>query len=276
MTLLPTKLSTTLDFIRFEGIRNLKRPKLMLWMLLELKPASLFVSAIDTLLRPKTPVAKALSERRRVYLRELMHDIFGIFLDGEVPTDLLSGDYTQIPGFFKGVTEAIDAGATIGDFSLFLVLRNRVAHVTAFEPNPSSFKYLVRNIQSNGCVTSVTPINHGVSDKSGEEVFSTRQEYFVPRNHGPSQQTAVECVRIDDLHFPSPLDLIKIDVEGSEDKALKGAVQTLRRFKPRLIIEVHTQEKMMRVMSVLLPLGYQLAHEKINQVNPRVSVLYLR
>jgi FkbM family methyltransferase len=37
------------------------------------------------------------------------------------------------------------------------------------------------------------------------------------------------------------VDLIKIDIEGEEYNALKGATKTIKRFKPKIIIEIHSK-----------------------------------
>jgi FkbM family methyltransferase len=269
------KILSTLDFVRFETMRNVGRPLLILWMLLSIKPTSLLIPAVEKVARPATPVATIVSERRRRYLSALMYEKFGISILGDVPTDLLAGDYTQVPFFFRGVTEAIDIGATVGDFSLFLVKVNHVRHVTAFEPNPNSYPFLVSNIGLNGCSAQITPSNNAVSDLTGEDMFSVSRAYLVPRKEGPSRKIRVACIRIDDHFGTDKIDLIKVDVEGSEDRVLRGAIATLRKSKPRLIIEVHSHQKRNSVLSILNPLGYRLVFEKVNQKIPAVSVLYL-
>ena len=55
--------------------------------------------------------------------------------------------------------------------------------------------------------------------------------------------------------------VVKIDVEGFEDKVLKGALETLKRFKPFLSIDIHNhpgREDMTdgACMAILSPLGY--------------------
>lgn len=50
------------------------------------------------------------------------------------------------------------------------------------------------------------------------------------------------------------MDWIKIDVEGAEIPVLQGAIETLRRFKPTLWIELHGTEE--EVVSFLHTVGY--------------------
>ena len=56
--------------------------------------------------------------------------------------------------------------------------------------------------------------------------------------------------------------VVKIDVEGFEDKVLKGAPKTLERFKPFLSIDIHNHPGRLDMtdeacMAILSPLGYQ-------------------
>jgi hypothetical protein len=55
----------------------------------------------------------------------------------------------------------------------------------------------------------------------------------------------IEIRKIDDevkLHVNDYVSIIQLDVEGYEEKALKGAVATLREFKPILILEMWSKE----------------------------------
>lgn len=243
-------------------------------MFLNMKPGAYIPRAIDLMLRPDTPVRETIMRNRRVLMSGIMRERFGIHLEGDVPTDLLAGDYTQVPGFFDGVVEAVDVGSTIGDFALFLVKCHNTRHVIALEPNPESFQYLLRNVKSNGCSGLITPLNVAASDATDVEAFEVSGSYFIPAAPKSSRLVRTKCIRLDELLPPHGIDLIKIDVEGGEDKVLRGAESFLRQFRPRLLVEAHTSAKRDFVLSFLSPMGYRLIHEKTNQRHPAVSVLY--
>ena len=55
--------------------------------------------------------------------------------------------------------------------------------------------------------------------------------------------------------FPAP-DLSKIDVEGAENKVLRGASKLLKN-KPKLLIEIHSIRSMYDVVNLLKDYGYK-------------------
>ena len=67
------------------------------------------------------------------------------------------------------------------------------------------------------------------------------------------------CERID----LKRLDLIKMDIEGAELPALRGGIETLRRFMPYIIVEVQQETASQAgynaadILSLLQPVGYQ-------------------
>jgi len=66
-----------------------------------------------------------------------------------------------------------------------------------------------------------------------------------------------------ELGLPS-IDLVKIDTEGSELAILRGAIKSLRIYKPKLIVEVHSRKDRLEIMRMLAAMGYELMHEKTN------------
>jgi len=75
------------------------------------------------------------------------------------------------------------------------------------------------------------------------------------------------------------VDLIKIDTEGSEYHILRGAIQTLKRSHPVIIVEVHSHLDRHRVAHIMEKLGFRIIYEKVNfpegfLVHDFISVLY--
>lgn len=169
-----------------------------------------------------------------------------------------------------------DIGAHAGAYSLFFSRRvGPAGSVVAFEPSPKTFALLCRNIESNG-VANVRLLECAL----GRE--STRRALYVlpgmpstaslaPEARTPfRRRSAVVAIEPLDalaprLDLPKP-DFIKIDVEGMEAEVLAGATDTLRRWRPDVLVEIHgatphaRKAQAERVAVLLARLGYGLTH----------------
>jgi FkbM family methyltransferase len=139
----------------------------------------------------------------------------------------------------------LDIGANIGYFSL-LAAKNG-ANVFAFEPAKQLFEKLEKNISINGNVNAA-PFNVAVGELSEEkDLFLSGPDNLgmsslqKPENYSGNSQR-VKVVSIDEWFENSGLpgiQVIKIDVEGSELAVLKGMKKVLEIHKPVLLIEVN-------------------------------------
>ncbi len=127
----------------------------------------------------------------------------------------------------------LDIGAYLGQYTLLAArLVGSGGRVFAFEPDPLSYRFLVKNIQGNGFSDRVTPVSRAVSDRTGTYPFFS----FDP---DPSQssllfaqdgvrRTVVDCVALDEfLDERLVVDVIKMDIEGAEILALSGMERTI-------------------------------------------------
>ena len=128
----------------------------------------------------------------------------------------------------------IDTGANIGYHSILMSeLVGPSGRVYAFEPDPHTFGYLQRNMAANNC-TNVELISKAVSDQSGEAPFvSAGWGSFIPRDGSHEEiSSQVQTTTIDAFFkakgWPT-IDLIKMDIEGSELAALLGMGELSRR-----------------------------------------------
>ncbi len=125
----------------------------------------------------------------------------------------------------------VDIGANIGAYSRFLAgLVGAQGKVIAFEPAPDVFRRLQENIAG---LPQVEPIHAAVGSDSGEIVLYESDELNVDHrvyDTGENRrQTRVRCWALDDyLQSTQRVDLIKIDVQGFELRALRGAERVLK------------------------------------------------
>lgn len=139
-----------------------------------------------------------------------------------------------------------DIGANIGQTSLNIFQKqknkglNPVIH--AFEPYPRTYEKLKTNISLNKDA-AVKAYNLGI----GEEKGTLYMMQHSPSNSGgfrmtEDKQNSVKVAVttfdafVSEQRIPA-VDFIKIDVEGFEVQVLKGALQTIRQFKPVIVFE---------------------------------------
>jgi FkbM family methyltransferase len=125
----------------------------------------------------------------------------------------------------------VDAGANIGIYSQFLSrCVGPTGTVHSFEPSPDNFKRL-RAATSK--LSNVRLNQLAVSDKTGESLLYISEELNVdhrayPREGEPRRTLAIRSTRLDDYFKPGErVDLIKMDIQGYELHALRGAKRVL-------------------------------------------------
>jgi FkbM family methyltransferase len=137
----------------------------------------------------------------------------------------------------------IDIGANIGYLSLFLA-RIKSRMVYSFEASSFNFSALLNNIKLNKAI-NVMPFNTYLGDKLGTASF-----FYDADNPGASSSRVLiesnkhlnEIVKTNSLDLMrlnlNRIDLIKIDVEGSELFVIQGALETIARFRPFILCEM--------------------------------------
>ena len=136
----------------------------------------------------------------------------------------------------------MDAGAHLGE-STRNALGLGASMVIAIEPSPDNVRAFRRNLATQIAGGRIVIVEKGVYDHEGVLEFENHKSWdgqFVDEHgaHGGKIEQ-LPVTTIDALVAQlklTRLDFIKMDIEGSEPYALKGATDTLRRFKPRLAI----------------------------------------
>jgi FkbM family methyltransferase len=135
--------------------------------------------------------------------------------------------------------KCIDVGAHIGFYTCLMTsLVGESGKVYAFEPMPSHYDLLLRNIRENRFERTVKTYNVACSDVSGSIKVSKISNMFVVGYNGGSPQVSVEAVRLDDV-INDTIDLIKLDVEGHEPAVIRGMTSILSRDQPVIISEIN-------------------------------------
>jgi FkbM family methyltransferase len=126
----------------------------------------------------------------------------------------------------------VDCGGYIGDSALdFIECTNGdFQEVISFEPNKSNYMKYLQNVKDNRCIVYPYGVGmSGISTMNGEgEGAYIRQTEEV--------YDSIRVISLDDFLKEKPISIIKMDIEGSELSALKGAETLIKKYRPKLAI----------------------------------------
>jgi FkbM family methyltransferase len=135
----------------------------------------------------------------------------------------------------------IDAGANIGNHSLYFAMICRAKQVHAFEPMRVAFATLRKNIELNALQDTIVAHNVAVGAREGTADLLR----YVEHNTGGTvlgldRPGFYPVVPIDSLRLER-CDFLKMDVEGGQIAALDGAAETLARCRPLVWVELRSK-----------------------------------
>jgi FkbM family methyltransferase len=166
----------------------------------------------------------------------------------------------------------LDIGANFGFHSLYAErLIGENGKIIAIEPIPRNLQILKRNLRLNGIVGNIRIEEVAISDSSAQyvtmEATASRADVTAAINVRASPSSLrVANMALDS--FPWARDftpqLLKIDIEGAEYSALKSGIEFLKRARPILLVEIHTNllprfdANAQEFVGFLSGLGYEL------------------
>jgi FkbM family methyltransferase len=171
----------------------------------------------------------------------------------------------------------VDVGANWGSYSLLLA--PQFTHVDAFEPVERCANALARYSETFG--GSIRVHQCALSDREGtvpffipwrDDVDASSSSRVV--SAGDPAAISVQAKTLDSFEF-TDVDLIKIDVEGHEREVLRGAEETIRRCRPRLLVEVeqrHIDEPFANRIAAIEGLGYRATFVRDGSLAPMAEL----
>ncbi len=129
----------------------------------------------------------------------------------------------------------VEVGANLGVYTVALAQAvGEHGHVVSLEANPRLAALVRRSIEFNGYKDRVTLLDQAATDQSGPLKFRVSRtnaggghtSVDSPISAPGMTEIDVQAIRIDDLGL-GPIDLIRMDAEGSEPLILRGAQNTL-------------------------------------------------
>jgi FkbM family methyltransferase len=177
----------------------------------------------------------------------------------------INRDYEIAPD--SRVERIVDAGANIGLAAIYFRDAYPDAEIICFEPDPRAYEYLVRNIEHNK-LKNVEARHLGLADGRDTATLyvnatkqDTRQslspEFATARaDGGATRRIEVQTAPLGE-EVTGSIDILKVDVEGSELKLLRGAGDLLSTVR-HVVMEYHQlpDNPLHKVLEILADAGH--------------------
>lgn len=162
------------------------------------------------------------------------------------------GAYEPVESFLlKSMLESgdviVDAGANIGFYTLMMAHPLVDGQVHAFEPVPSNFAILKHNILSSNQARKIVLNNAGLWHEKSILKFSLDMDmennigsFTAGKVENSISQNQCPVLTLDEYCKDfQRFDFMKMDIEGAELSALRGAQKTIEKFRPQFLIEIN-------------------------------------
>ncbi|MGY6520136.1 MAG: FkbM family methyltransferase [Mongoliitalea sp.] len=187
--------------------------------------------------------------------------------------DFNSFEYTSLfLELSKNIRGFLDIGANIGYYSLLAAKQNPAIQVIAFEPAKGPLHYLRKNVEINS-LNNIQIEAMALSEKEGSitfhEVRSRKYPYLQYNLAGTGSAAALnkgEAFTVNEVPTTTldqfsesinfPIDLIKMDTEGTEHLILGKGLETLKKHLPIVICETLFQTNEVELEAIFHQLGY--------------------
>ena len=160
----------------------------------------------------------------------------------------------------------IDCGAYTGDtIKVFKDEKFNFEKIIAYEAEKKNYGEMINNIKKMGLEKMVIAINEGVYSYNGKAIITTdinSGNKLVRGNYKNVESIKLSTI---DERMIEDVSLIKMDIEGSELEALKGAVNTIINNRPILAISIYHSirehiEIPLFLFRILNEYSYELKH----------------
>jgi len=213
--------------------------------------------------------------KTRTLIKKLIYKTFGegvyarAYAKGKIKdiqqSSMDEAEFEFMHHFLRPKSTVLDIGANYGHYAVELAKKCPQGEVHAFEPIPFTFGVLER-VKAHFRRSNLHLYHAAVSDQKGILKMNlplldfgapnTGIAYIANESGAQMKVETVATLRIDDLQFKTPIDFIKIDIEGHEPTAFVGMEKLILRDRPVILIEfshacLGRETKILRYLPVL-------------------------
>lgn len=196
----------------------------------------------------------------RIYNKEIQEQLINMGIDkkyiiniGSILDELSNKQYFDLKEIVHDKSEVfVDVGSFDGKTSLNFIkwCNNKYSHIWMFEADPINIKKIENNFDSEHTPNKTTIIPIGIWNEKTVLNFKSLGSGFSSISE-KGERVVVDT--LDNMLENQRVTFIKMDIEGAELPALKGAENIIRRQKPKLAISIyHHKEDIFDIPAVLL------------------------
>jgi FkbM family methyltransferase len=192
----------------------------------------------------------------------------------ELYGEFSQGEWDLFAQVVKPGMTVVEVGANIGSHSVPLARACFPGPLYLFEPQQRVFQILCANLALNGIENAIA-YPEACSDEAGMVVVPPLNYGAVYNFGGVSVQpdaadapgTRVRATPLDSLKLAA-CHILKIDVEGFEVQVVRGAAETIAKFRPLLYVENDRPAHQQELISLIAGMGYRLYWHTPSLVRP--------
>ena len=189
--------------------------------------------------------------------REVYSSLLAYKLSGELAPLLASGEPNYDPFALLPTDRfrrVFDGGAYDGDTARELLdAAPGIGEIICAEPDERNYRHLLA-YRDRETRAAITPCRVALSDAPGAATLfasgNRNSSLFRPSHEAKREE--IEVATVDGLLGGTAVDFIKLDVEGAEAAALRGAQATLARFRPALLVSAYHRSEDLFALPLLL------------------------
>lgn len=180
----------------------------------------------------------------------------------------------------------LDIGANFGYFSFILAkLVGKMGHVYASEPTSYFRIKFLKNLEENR-FNSIELLPFGFSNTDSIKAIkidASTASMHMPENDPFTKTESIKLTTLDKFvkdRGIRDLNFIKVDIDGHEPLFLKGAVNTIKKFKPDILLEINPLNYHLAGTAIwdfydqIMDLGYFVYHEKgLEEITNKIDFL---
>lgn len=160
---------------------------------------------------------------------------------------------SEVMAAMQSPLELVDGGAYVGE--MYQAVRNhniQLGHWYCFEADEDNYRCLVRQSEQMGLSEKQECIKKGLWETE-EILYFDGEKDACSRIVDYQTSQKIETVSLDSYLNGRTCNFIKMDIEGAEYPALRGAMQTIKRDRPILAISIyHSLEDYFRIPNYLM------------------------